>query len=291
MLVEYMLFGCLALLWGSSYLLIKVALVSIPPITLIAIRVSIAALFLLIVLWSRGERLPVDQLTWRKLFYQALLNSIGAWTVLAWGQQYVDSGLAGVLNSTAPIFVVIITATWTRHESVLGHKIAGAILGLCGVVLILGVDVLQGLGRELAGQLAVLLGAMLYAGAAIYGKQFTALSPVVTAAGTMVWATLVLIPLSLIFEQPWILSPSLTSLTAAVILAVFCTGFALIIYFRLVKTLGSLGVASQAYLRAGVSVLLGVFVLGEQMSWVIGIGLVTTLVGVAMINIRGTASN
>ncbi len=106
---ELFLLGVLALLWGSSYLFIKLALVEIPPLTLIASRVSIAAVFLLIVVSWRGERLPREPATWRRLLVQAFLNSIGAWTILAWGQQYVDSGLASVLNSTSPIFVFFIT--------------------------------------------------------------------------------------------------------------------------------------------------------------------------------------
>jgi drug/metabolite transporter (DMT)-like permease len=90
---EIALLAILALLWGSSYLFIKVAVAEIPPITLIASRVSIAAIFLLGVMLWRGERLPQDGRTWRMLFVQAMFNSIGAWTILAWGQQYVDSGL------------------------------------------------------------------------------------------------------------------------------------------------------------------------------------------------------
>ncbi|MHA1599009.1 MAG: DMT family transporter [Alphaproteobacteria bacterium] len=281
---EFALLGLLAVLWGSSYLLIKVAVETIPPVTLIAARVGIAALFLTAILVWKGERLPRDAHTWRMLFIQAVFNSIGAWTVLAWGQQYVDSGLASVLNSTSPVFVFFITLFFTRHESTGGLKLLGACLGVLGVTLIVGTDVLKGLGQQVTAQLAVLLGAALYGGAAIYGKRFSHLPPVVTATGTMIWATVCLVPLSLAMDQPWLLRPSGISMLAAAVLAVVCTGGALLIYFRLVRTLGSMGVASQSYLRAGVGIMLGVIVLGETITLVVGLGLTAAMLGVALIN-------
>ena len=281
---EFFLLALLALLWGSSYLFIRIALDTIPPVTLIAVRVAIAAIFLLGVVALRGERLPQDRRTWGMLLIQSFLNSIGAWTVLAWGQQYVDSGLASVLNSTSPIFIFFITFFLTRHESVGLRKLLGACVGVVGVLLIVGPDVLSGLGRQLAAQGAIILGAVLYAGAAIYGKRFPHLSPTVVAAGTMIWATVCLVPLSLMLEQPWTLRPSAVSLASALALSIACTGIALLIYFRLVRTLGSMGVASQAYLRAGIGVLLGVVVLGETVTPLIGAGLLAAIAGVALIN-------
>lgn len=264
-----------------------------PPVTLIAIRVTIAALLLSAVVIWRGERFPRDHRTWQRLLIQAFFNSIGAWTVLAWGQQYIDSGLASVLNSTSPIFVFFITLLITRDEPTNARKLLGACLGLIGVILIVGIDALGSLGHQIAAQGAVLLGAVLYGCAAIYGKRFSHLSPTVTAAGTMVWATACLVPLSLMLEQPWTLRPSMISLLAAVILAVFCTALALLIYFRLIRTLGSLGTTSQSYLRAGIGVLLGMLLLGEQIEPVVGIGLGAAILGVALINmprIKGQAS-
>ena len=282
--VEFALLGLLALLWGSSYLFIKLAVSDIPPVTLIALRVSIAALFLVVVMRGRGERLPRDGETWRMLYVQAVFNSIGAWTILAWGQQHIDSGLASVLNSTSPIFVFFFTLFVTRHEAASPLKFLGACLGLCGVILIVGIDALSGLGRQVAGQLAALAGAVLYACAAIYGKRFARLSPTATAAGTMFCAAATLVPASLAIDRPWLLAPSLQAILAALALAVLCTGVALQIYFRLVRTLGSMGVASQAYLRAGIGVLLGLIVLGERLEPTVAAGLVLAIVGVAAIN-------
>jgi drug/metabolite transporter (DMT)-like permease len=288
---ELALLGLLAGLWGSSYLLIKIAVATIPPITLIAMRVSLAAVFLLVVMWFQGAQIPRGWSTWRMLLIQAFFNSIASWTVLAWGQQHVDSALAGVLNSTSPIFVFFITLLVTRHEAVTVWKLTGALLGVVGVALIVGLDALHGLGQQMAGQLAILLGALLYAFAAIYGKRFSAISPTVTAAGTMMWATVCLVPLSLVVDKPWTLNVSAHSLVAAVVLGLLCTGFALLLYFRLVRTIGSMGVASQSYLRAGVSVVLGTTILGEHITLGAGLGLVAIILGVVVINIPSRAFN
>lgn len=285
LLPELLLLGLLALLWGSSYLLIRVALEGLPPVTLIALRVVLAAAVLLAVVRWQKQRLSRDPGLWRQLFIQSLLNATAAWTLLAWGQQYVDSGLAGVLNSTSPIFVLFMTLLVTRHEALSPLKLTGALLGLAGVALIIGVDVLAGLGQQVAAQLAVLLGAFLYGCAAVNGKRFEQLPPAVTAAAVMLCATSVLVPAALLIDRPWTLRPCALSLAAAAALALFCTALALLLYFRLVRTLGSLGVASQAYLRSGVSVLLGILLLGESFRPEVGLGLAAVIVGVAAINL------
>ncbi|WP_063304155.1 DMT family transporter [Pseudovibrio sp. W64] len=281
---EYVLLGVLAFLWGSSYLLIKIAVQEIPPVTVIAARVLIAAVFLASILVLQREKLPRDLKIWQHLLIQACFNSILAWTVLAWGQQRIDSGMASVLNSTSPLFVILILLCNSLQLSVAPLQILGAFVGLLGVVLIVGFNVLEGVGAQVVGQLAALAGAFLYGCAAVYGKRFSDLSPVVVASGTMIWACLFLIPLSLVMEQPWELRPSIEALSSVLILGLFSTGIALILYFRLMRTLGALGVASQAYLRAGVGVLMGFFILGERIDLVVGVGLGLCLLGVVLVN-------
>jgi drug/metabolite transporter (DMT)-like permease len=283
--IEFALLGVLALLWGASYLLTKIAVVEIPPVTLIATRACAAAIFLYIVLVIQGGKLPRDATTWRMLLLQSFFNSIGAWTILAWGQQFVDAGLASVLNSTSPIFVFLLTILVTRHEATGFLKLVGACIGLLGVVFIVGVDALAGLGQQVAGQVAAIVGAILYAFAAIYGRRFSHLTATAAALGTMIWAFIVLIPFSLLFDQPWTLAPSPKAIAATITLGVLCTACALLIYFRLVKTLGSMGVASQAYLRAGIGVVLGVVLLDEHITFEVGLGVAAAIFGVVLINI------
>jgi len=281
---EICLLGLLSLLWGSSYLFIKVAVEEIPPLTLIAARVFIAAIMLTAIAYLQGARFPSDWTTWRQLLVQAFFNSIGAWTLLAWGQQFIDSALASVLNSTAPLFVFFATFFLLGGPRPGPLKLIGGCLGVIGAALIVGLEALDGLTIGVWGQLAALGGAALYAAAAIYGRRFSHLPATVTAAGTMIWASIWLIPASLIFEAPWTLAPSGQAIGAALILGVFCTAAALMIYFRLIRTLGSLGTTSQAYLRIGVGVALGVAVLGESFTATAGIGYALAILGVAMIN-------
>lgn len=284
--LEFALLACLALLWGGSYPLLKIAVAEIPPVTLIAARVTVAVVILSAIGAAQGARLPSGTAIWSRLFLQAFLNSYGAWTLLAWGQRQIDSALGAVLNSTSPLFVFLITVLVTRNEAAGGLRLLGACLGLGGVVLIVGTDALNGLGAQVAAQVAVLISAALYAVAALHGRRFSHLPPVVTAAGTMLCATVVLIPASLLLDRPWELAPSGQALGAALVLGVACTGIALLLYFRLIRTLGSLGVASQSYLRAGVGVLLGVLLLGETLTPTVIAGVVAAIAGVVAINWR-----
>lgn len=281
---EYGLLLLLATVWGASYPLLKVALETIPPVTLVAFRCGVAVVFLVAVMRMTGQSFPRDRGTWRRLAVQSCLNGFGAWTLLAWGQQYVDASLATVLNSTAPIFVVL--AGWLPWRAASAGTLGtvGALIGLCGVVLIVGTDALAGLGEAVAAQLAILAGAMLYGIAAIYGRNFQHLPSATTAAGSMLWSSLVLLPAAALLEQPWTLQISLRSFLAACGLAFFSTAVAFLLYFRLVRTLGSLGVTSQAYLRIGVGVALGIAFLGETITPVIGIGIAAAFTGVLLIN-------
>lgn len=286
--IEMSLLGLLALLWGSSYLFIKIAVAEIPPLTLVAVRVLGAAMLLLIVLYIKGKRLPADVDVWGSLMLQAFFNSIGAWTLLAWGQQAIDAGVASVLNSTGPIFVFIFTVLITRHESTQIRRLIGAILGVTGVALVVGA-VFSGT-RALAGELACLAGAALYACAAIYGRRFSTLGALVTATGTMICASIVMVPVALWIDKPWTLTPTVQAIASVTILSLVCTGFALLLYFRLLNTLGSMGVASQAFLRAGFGVLLGVIFLGETLTLHVAVGIFAAIAGVALINWPGRAA-
>jgi drug/metabolite transporter (DMT)-like permease len=276
----------LATLWGASYSFIRVGVETIPPVTLIAARTMIAAALLLAVMAARRIALPRDAGTWRSLAVQALLNSVIPFTLIAWGQQVVEAGLATILNSTAPIFTFLITWGFTRHEPATARKLFGVIAGLAGVTLIVGVQALAGAGTELWSQLAIVAATLCYAGAAIFGRTFTGLSPLVPAAGSMLCGAAILIPLSLLLDRPWTLAPSSSSLAALAGLSVFSTALAFLIYFRLLDTLGSVGTTAQAYLRVPIGVGIGVIFLNESLSPTAWIGLLCVVIGVAAMTAR-----
>lgn len=273
----------LSVLWGSSYTFIKIAVETIPPLTVAAVRVVLAALLLTLFVHWRGLQFPTSSATWRALLVQACFNSILPFSLIAWGEVHIDSGLAGILNATPPIFVFIFTYFWTRHEPASLRQLIGVISGIGGVVLIIGTDTLAGLGDQTLAQLAITAASVCYAVAAIYGRRFADLHPMIPAASTLICACVVLVPASLLVEQPWHAAPSAASVAALIVLAGFSTALALILYFRILNALGSMGVASNSYLRAGVSVLLGVLFLGEHLSLAAAGGLSLIVVGVVAI--------
>jgi drug/metabolite transporter (DMT)-like permease len=283
--LELALLLVLATLWGASYTFIKLGVATIPPVTLIAARTLIAGGLLLALIRWRGLNLPRDAATWRRFLIQACLNSVVPFTLIAWAERTVDAGLATILNSTSPIFAFLLTAVMTRHEPVTARRLFGVIAGLCGICLIIGVQAFYGLGRELWAQLAIVAATICYAGAAIFGRNFKGLDPIMPAAGSLLCAAAVLVPVSLLVDRPWALEPSVRSMLALLGLAVISTALAFVIYFRLVQTLGSVGTTAQSYLRVPIGVAIGVLFLGETPTPTAWAGLVCVIVGVAAMTI------
>jgi drug/metabolite transporter (DMT)-like permease len=282
---ELALLLALATLWGASYTFIKIGVATIPPITFIAARTLIAGAILLAILRLRGLGLPKDGATWRRFMFQACLNSVVPFTLIAWAETTVDAGLAVILNATSPIFTFLLTAAITRHEPTTPRKLFGVAAGIVGISLIVGLQAFNGLGRELLAQLAIVGATIAYAGAAIFGRNFRGLDPMMPAAGSMISGAVILIPLSLIVDQPWTLAPSAASIAALFGLAIFSTALAFVIFFRLIHTLGSVGTTSQAYLRVPIGVGIGAVFLGETLSTSAWLGLACVIVGVAAMTV------
>jgi drug/metabolite transporter (DMT)-like permease len=283
--IELALLLLLATLWGASYVFIKLGVVTIPPITLITARTTIAGMLLLAIMRWRDLRMPADAATWRRFLFQACLNSVIPWTLIAWGERSLDAGLATILNSTSPIFTFFLTLAITRHEVLSLRKLFGVVAGMAGICLIVGVQALGGLGEQLAAQVAIVVATICYAGGAIFSRGFKGLDPMAPAAGSLLCGAAILLLLSLVVDRPWTLAPSLSSMLALLALAVFSTAFAFVIYFRLIQTLGSVGTTAQAYLRVPIGVALGVLFLGETLSATAWIGLGCVVAGVAAMTI------
>ena len=282
---ELTLLLALATLWGASYTFIKIGVETIPPVTLIAARTLIAGGILLAVIRARGLTVPRDAATWRRFLAQACLNSVIPFTLIAWAERTVDAGLATILNSTSPIFAFLLTIAITRHEPVTRRKLFGVAAGIAGTCLIIGMQAFGGLGHGLAAQLAIVAATICYAGAAIFGRRFKSLDPIMPAAGSLVCGAAILVPVSLAVDRPWSLAPSTASILALLGLSVFSTALAFVIYFRLVHTLGSVGTTAQAYLRVPIGVAVGVVFLGETLPSTAWAGLACVIVGVAAMTI------
>ncbi len=288
---ELTLLLVLSSLWGASYSFIKIGVETIPPLTLIAARTTIAGAMLLAILRSRGLRLPRDLTVWKRFLFQACLNSVVPFTLIAWAERTIDAGMAAILNSTSPIFTFLLTLLVTRHEAVTGRKLFGIIAGLVGTCLIVGLSALNGLGHELWAQIAIVAATVCYAGAAIFGKNFKGLDPMMPAAGSLICGALLLVPASLLIDQPWTLSVSGRSVWALMALAIFSTALAFVLYFHLLKTLGSVATTAQAYLRVPIGVAIGALFLGEKLSTTAWFGLGCVIAGVIAMTLPPRKNN
>jgi drug/metabolite transporter (DMT)-like permease len=279
-LSELLLLLLLASLWGGSYALIRIGVETIPPLTLIAARTLIAGALLLAILHWRGKTLPAGAAVWRRFAFQACMNSVIPFTLIAWAEQEVDAGVAAILNSTSPVFAFLLTRAGTR-DAASPRQLFGVIAGLAGICLVVGMQALDHVGDQLGAQLAIVAATVCYAGAAVFGRTFGKLDPMVPAAGSLACGAAIMVPAALVVDHPWTLVPSMRSIAALLALSVFCTALALAIYFRLVRTLGAVGTTAQAYLRVPIGLAIGVAFLGEHPATWAWIGLACVVCGVA----------
>ncbi|WFU41597.1 EamA family transporter [Bradyrhizobium sp. CB82] len=284
----------LSLIWGSSFTLIKVAIPTIPPFTMVAARVTIAAILLILIARAQGHALPRQGSVWAAFLVQGLLQSAAPFTLISWGEMHIASGLAGVLNATPPMFVLVIALTTGRgRQAISGQKIIGVGLGLAGVTVTMGMDALSEIGAAApVAQIAVLGASFCYALAPIWGQRFSNLPAIVTAAGAMSCAAILMLPTAAVLERSWTLAPPPAQAIAAVIaLAIVCTAIAMVIYFRLIHTIGPLGTTSGSYLRAGFAVALGTAWLGERFTWSMLAGMALIVAGVVAVTVPLPARN
>ncbi|MDQ0034442.1 drug/metabolite transporter (DMT)-like permease [Variovorax boronicumulans] len=277
---EWALLAVLATCWGASYTFIKIGVQTLPPVTLIAARTLVAGLLLLAVLRMRGVKLPTAPAMWGRFALQACLNSVLPFTLIAWAERSVDAGLATILNSTSPIFIFLLGLGMSGAERPTLRRLFGVGAGLAGICLIVGFEALHGLGHSLLAQIGLVATAVCYGCAAMFGRVFKGLDPMVPAAGSLLSGAAMLLPASIVIDRPWTLAPSAASVMAVLALAVVSTALAFTIYFRLIKTLGPMSTAAQAYLRVPIGVTIGVVFLGEALSPTAWIGLACIVAGV-----------
>jgi drug/metabolite transporter (DMT)-like permease len=276
----------LGFIWGTPYALTKLALATIPPITMVAARVVLAAAVLWAIIFFRRSTLPNLRQFAAPIFFQGLICCVFPYTLIAFGQQSVDSALTAILNSTTPLFVCLIGVTCLRQQPQPPERWLGVAVGLSGVVLIAGASALLGLGQMIAGQLAIIIGTFSSAISVIFGRKFSTIAPEVTAAGALTSAAVVLVPLCFLKESPLSVTPSAVSLAAMMVNGIFATAAGFVLYFRLIARIGSVGVASVGYLKPCFGVLIGWVLMAEPMTWTVAIGLAAILAGVAAMNRR-----
>lgn len=258
----------LSVVWGGSFFFVGVAVRDLPPLTIAALRVGLAALALHGALRLLGLRLPRDAAVWRAFLGMGILNNAIPFGLMVWGQGHIASGLASILNAATPLFTVLVAHALTKDERLTALRLAGVAVGLAGVAVMIGTDALGQIGVHVAAQLAVIAGTVSYAFAGVYGRRFKAMgvAPLATATGQVTASTAILLPLALLFERPWTgAAPGAATVAAVLGLALVSTAFAYILYFRILATAGATNVILVTFLIPVTSILLGALVLGERL--------------------------
>lgn len=258
----------LSVLWGGSFFFIGIAIHSVPPLTLVLIRVAFASILLWV--WQAIRRAPLGLTIAHvpALAVLALLNNVVPFALFAFAQRTIPSGLASILNATTPIWGVIVAHVFTHDERMTPARLAGVLLGFAGVAVMIGTDLLGQLGSHALAQLACLLATLLYALAGVWGRRFRGLgvAPVGVATGSLTAAAVLLLPVVLLFEPPWhTAAPTLHAWAALTGLAFFCTAVAYILYFRLLASAGATNSLLVTFLIPVTAILLGTFLLGEHL--------------------------
>ncbi|MCC7272323.1 MAG: DMT family transporter [Alphaproteobacteria bacterium] len=286
---EWAMLLALALLWGGSFFFVGVAVGALPPLTIVLVRVGLAATALLAVLALLRTGVPRGAAAWRAFAVMGFANNVVPFGLIVWGQGHIASGLASILNATTPLFTVVVAHFLTRDEPMTAARLAGVVLGLAGVAVLVGGGAAASAREHVPAQAACLAAALSYALAGIYGRRFRAMgvAPLATAAGQLAASAAMLLPLVLIVDRPWKLAMPSPAVVAALIgLAGLSTALAYVLYFRILATAGATNLLLVTFLLPPTAILLGTSFLGETLAARHLAGMVLIALGLAAIDGR-----
>lgn len=263
---EWGILALLSLLWGGSFFFLALALRGFPSFTTVFLRVGLAAVLLYAFMQLRGHAMPRGERVWRSFFVVAFFANALPFTMFAFAQHHISSGLASILNATTPLWGVLVAHLYTTDERATGGKVAGVLLGFAGVATMVGGAALGGSGAAILGQLACLVATFAYAIAGVYSRRFAAmgLSPLAVATGQLTAAAVMILPLMLAVDRPWTLPmPPAAAIMGMAGLVTLSTTVAYVLFFRLIATAGASNTLLVTFLIPVTAILLGVVVLGE----------------------------
>jgi drug/metabolite transporter (DMT)-like permease len=276
-------------MWGGAFFLIGVAVRHVPPFTYVFLRLTIAAAAMWAMLAWRRERLALPRQAWGAVVLLALLNNALPFTLFGWAQTHIASGLASILNATTPIWGVIVAHLFTADEKITPRKLAGVLIGFAGVAVMIGPDLLRSLGGGVLAELACVVAALAYAMAGVWARRFRKMgvSPFSVTAGQLTVGAAMMLPVSLIGDRPWTMAmPPLVAWAAIATLAIVCTAFGYVLYFRLIDRAGATNALLVTLLVPPTAILLGVLFLGEVIGLFDFAGLALIALGLAAIDGR-----
>lgn len=286
---EWLLLGALGLIWGSAFLWIKVAVASFDPFTYVWLRLSFAAAALVVILRLSGRRLALPLGVWAAVGMLALLNNVVPFLLFGWGQRHIASGLAAILQATTPIFGVLAAHYLTADEKITPARLLGVVIGFAGVATMIGPQITGDGGNHLLAQLACLFASLLYALAGIFARRFKALgvAPMELAAAQFVAGAVLLAPVALTLGQSLAALPtSLAAWGAVAVLAIVCSAFAYVLFFRLIETAGATNSMLVTLLVPPIAITLGALAFGEVFGLPQIVGLLLITAGLAVIDGR-----
>jgi drug/metabolite transporter (DMT)-like permease len=270
----------LGTIWGSSFFFVKIAVADIPPLTIAAGRVGLAALCLYLFIRVRGRSLPRDPKVWRWLIPTGIFNSAVPFFFIALAEQSIDSGLAAVLMAAGPIWALILSHFFTTDDRFTTNKVLGTLTGFGGVIVIVGPMALLGAEGTLFGAGAIVLASISYMGAGVMVRKVHGVPPDVFGAAVLLAGTASILPFALVIDQPWTLTPALGSLASVFYLGVVATAFAAIVRFRLLMELGMTFFSQVVYIITIAGVLLGAVLLSEPVTINMVAGMLLIFVGI-----------
>ena len=285
---EWSMLVVLSILWGGSFFFVGVAVVDLPPLTIVTLRVGLAALVLWGIALVMGLRPPKSIGVWAAFLGMGLLNNAIPFVLIVWGQTQIASGLASILNAATPIFTVLVAGMLLPDERITPLKLSGVAIGFIGVVLMIGLPAI-GDGGSLLAQIAILIATVSYALAGAYGRRFKtmAINPIITAAGQVTASALVLAPITLIIDGPLnIAEPSLGAWAAIIGLAVFSTAVAYVLYFKILASAGATNLLLVTLLVPVSAIILGALFLDESLELIHFVGMGLIALGLSVIDGR-----
>lgn len=285
---EWALFVLLACIWSLSFVLIKVAVETLPPANLASGRLALAATVLLLYLAARGRPIPLSRHHLGHYLFIGLFGNALPFYLIGWGEQTIDAGLAAIFMGLMPLMTPLLAHYLVPDEPMSAARFGGITLGFCGLLALVGPQSLAGLGTELGAQLAVLGGALCYASTTIYTRRRAHMPGPELAAGATGAGTLLLLPLAWLEAAPMSLAPAPMAWAAMAILGLFATGLATLIYIHLIRTIGASRFSQINYVIPVLGALLGALLLGESLAWNAWLGLGLILAGVVVVNRSGS---